>query len=218
MDLIDVYEIGLQFSQGLFHVGTHERDVLQRVALGSLASDDDVSPISHAIESIADSFLGIEIHTSGIDEVPSRIQIGFDNRCGLLFTDRSIAYATNGPCSQSQLGNFDSCFDKGPRFNDRLQSLIRFRLLHHLHKERSHALDPDLVASGAKMQLIRHDGVGNRTVCLSELRTEIQKSNTAAVVEFGHVGVDGPNLIHTHLPRIGHAASHGARAAGKYCQ
>ena len=58
------------------------------------------------------------------------------------------------------------------------------------------------------MQLIRHNGVGDGAIGGGKLRAEIQESNTLAVIEFSHVGVDGSNFIHAHLPRVRHATSH----------
>ena len=99
MYLIDVYVIGFKLSQRFFEIVAYQRNVLQRIALGGFCSDDDIVSNPHAIKSIANAFLRIEIHASGIDEIAAGIQIGLDDRFGLGFTDRAITNATDSPGS-----------------------------------------------------------------------------------------------------------------------
>ena len=120
MYLIDVYVIGSKLSQRFLEIVAYQRNVLQRIALGGFCSDDDIVSNPHAIKSIANAFLRIEIHASGIDEIAAGIQIGLDDRFGLGFTDRAITNATDSPGSQCDLGYFDPSFYETPCFDDSL--------------------------------------------------------------------------------------------------
>ena len=130
MYLIDVYVIGFKLSQRFFEIVAYQRNVLQRIALSGFCSDDDIVSNPHAIKSIANAFLRIEIHASGIDEIAAGIQIGLDDRFGLGFTDRAITNATDSPGSQSQLRYFDPSFYETSCFDDSLLGR-RIRLMRH---------------------------------------------------------------------------------------